>query len=202
MSSDLKNPAFVAYNKTELILNNIMKSQLVDCNQYVINYFNLDFKDDTQGVFADFNFEVVLDMNCADYVPTYCVDTSDGTIEPSDVLLGQVGYAKGVRVVGTLDMSNYYTKEESDEKFVIQEANKGLSTNDYTTEDKDKLAGLENTEVINTLNSTSTTAALSAAKGKELEDNKADKTDVLELYQLIGTLNTNLENRLNGNTTS
>lgn len=51
---------------------------------------------------------------------------------------------------------------------------KGLSTNDYTTEEKTKLAGIaaeaNKTTVENALTSTSTTNALSAAQGKALKD--------------------------------
>lgn len=51
---------------------------------------------------------------------------------------------------------------------------KGLSTNDYTTEEKQKLAGIaaqaNKTTVENVLTSTSTTNALSAAQGKALKD--------------------------------
>lgn len=50
---------------------------------------------------------------------------------------------------------------------------KGLSTNDYTTAEKQKLAGIaaraNKTTVENVLTSTSTTNALSAAQGKQLK---------------------------------
>ena len=56
---------------------------------------------------------------------------------------------------------------------------KQLSTNDYTTEEKNKLAniatGATANVVENVLTSTSTTNALSAAQGKILNDNKVDK---------------------------
>ena len=57
--------------------------------------------------------------------------------------------------------------------FVAQETGKGLSTNDYTTDEKNKLSGIaaeatKNT-VENVLTSTSTTNALSAAQGKALK---------------------------------
>ena len=56
---------------------------------------------------------------------------------------------------------------------------KGLSSNDYTSEEKNKLAGIEegatNTLVSNSLTDTSTTNALSAAQGKVLNDGKANK---------------------------
>lgn len=45
------------------------------------------------------------------------------------------------------DLSNYYTKSETDIKLntkVDKVTGKGLSTNDYTTAEKTKLAGLSN----------------------------------------------------------
>lgn len=42
-----------------------------------------------------------------------------------------------------VDFSNYYTKQEVQDGFVAKETGKGLSTNDYSTEDKNKLAGIE-----------------------------------------------------------
>lgn len=58
-------------------------------------------------------------------------------------------------------------------KVDVQEG-KGLSTNDYTTAEKNKLAGIaagaNKTVVNNTLTSTSTTEALAAAQGKALDD--------------------------------
>ena len=57
---------------------------------------------------------------------------------------------------------------------VDKEDGKGLSTNDYTTAEKNKLAGIESgankTTVNNTLTSTSTTEALAAAQGKALDE--------------------------------
>lgn len=47
---------------------------------------------------------------------------------------------------------------------------KQLSTNDYTTTEKQKLAGLSNTVIVNNLTTTTTTSALSAAQGKVLKD--------------------------------
>ena len=43
---------------------------------------------------------------------------------------------------GFVDLSAYYTKTESDNKYVTKETGKGLSTEDYTTADKTKLAGI------------------------------------------------------------
>lgn len=61
---------------------------------------------------------------------------------------------------------------------------KGLSTNDYTTDEKTKLAGIEegatNTVIVDNVTSTSTTSALSAYQGKVLNDK-------------IAAINTNME---------
>lgn len=48
---------------------------------------------------------------------------------------------------GGTDLSNYYTKSETDNKLntkVDKVTGKGLSTNDYTSAEKTKLAGLTN----------------------------------------------------------
>jgi predicted nucleic acid-binding Zn-ribbon protein len=59
---------------------------------------------------------------------------------------------------------------------------KGLSSNDYTTEEKNKLAGIaadaDKTIIIDNLTSETAESALSAAQGKILQDNKADKTSI------------------------
>lgn len=43
----------------------------------------------------------------------------------------------------SVDLSVYFTKNESDNRYVSRESGKGLSTNDYTSADKDKLVGIE-----------------------------------------------------------
>ena len=64
-------------------------------------------------------------------------------------------------------------------------AGKDLSTNDYTTAEKTKLAGIATgataNVVENVLTSTSTAHALSAAQGKVLNDNKVDKVSGKQL---------------------
>lgn len=78
-----------------------------------------------------------------------------------------------------------------DNQKVDKVTGKELSTNDYTTAEKNKLAGIAarataNT-VTNSLTSTSTTAALSAAQGKALNDNKAAKSDAIKNITRSGT---------------
>ena len=64
-------------------------------------------------------------------------------------------YFQNISIMGTADtggsggtdLSNYYTKSETDTKLttkVDKVSGKGLSTNDYTSAEKTKLAGLTN----------------------------------------------------------
>lgn len=91
-----------------------------------------------------------------------------------------------------------------DNQKVDKVTGKGLSTNDYTTAEKNKLAGIAagataNT-VTNSLTSTSTTAALSAAQGKALNDNKAAKSEATT--SAAGLMSAADKTKLNGITAS
>lgn len=44
---------------------------------------------------------------------------------------------------GNVDLTGYYTKTQADDKFVVKEAGKGLSNNNFTLIDKAKLDGVE-----------------------------------------------------------
>lgn len=55
-----RNEPYIAYNKTELIITDIMQS--LEIETYTVNYFNLDFKDIVNGVYADVSFQ--LPMGC------------------------------------------------------------------------------------------------------------------------------------------
>lgn len=78
-----------------------------------------------------------------------------------------------------------------DDRKVDKVSGKQLSTNDYTSAEKTKLAGIatgaNNTSINNTLTSTSTTSALSAAQGKVLNDTKAAKADLTSLNSTVIT---------------
>ena len=63
---------------------------------------------------------------------------SDSEIEPIEIPLELI-----------FNPDNYYTKVELDNKFVEKESGKGLSTNDYTTDEKNKLAGIETGAEVN-----------------------------------------------------
>lgn len=70
-----------------------------------------------------------------------------------------------------------------DNSKVEKEEGKGLSTNDYTSEEKTKLAGIETsankTTIVNNLTSTSTTSGLSANQGKILNEKINTRVKVL-----------------------
>lgn len=91
----------------------------------------------------------------------------------------------------TTDVIDAQLKSLNDGK-VDKVSGKQLSTNDYTSAEKTKLAGIaigaNNTTINNTLTSTSTTAALSAAQGKvlkDLADTKASNTDLTTLNNTV-----------------
>lgn len=52
-----RNKPYVAYNKTEVILDTFLKSVDLDITNYTVNYFRYDFQDDIHGVFADIQVE-------------------------------------------------------------------------------------------------------------------------------------------------
>ena len=104
------------------------------------------------------------------------------------------------------DFDDYVTETElsSSLNSKVDKVNgKGLSTNDYTTNDMNKLAGIEananKTTVEDSLESTSTTNALSAARGKELSEALYGLYDELGIFAemvsgMIPTDNSQLTN--------
>ena len=60
-----RNTPYAAYNKTELILNNILNNHLLQIETYTANYFSFDFKDNVHGVWADFQLEIALNYECS-----------------------------------------------------------------------------------------------------------------------------------------
>jgi hypothetical protein len=59
---DRNETPFIAYNKCETIAVQIMKN--FEQNNVKLNYFTLDFKDVVDGVFVDFNVDVVANFDC------------------------------------------------------------------------------------------------------------------------------------------
>lgn len=50
---------------------------------------------------------------------------------------------------GNVDLTGYYTKAQADDKFVVKEAGKGLSDNNFTLMDKAKLGSIEHSAQVN-----------------------------------------------------
>ena len=68
------------------------------------------------------------------------VNNGDTTTEAISKLINQIKALQNK----TVDLSGYYTKTETDSKYVVKVNGKGLSTNDYTTAEKTKLNSLNN----------------------------------------------------------
>lgn len=66
----------------------------------------------------------------------------------------------------SVDLTQYYTKAEADSKFVEQVAGMGLSSNDFTTAEKTKLAGLSNYTLPQATTTTLGGVQLAAASGQ------------------------------------
>ena len=59
-----RNAPYIAYNKTEAIINTFLKNNEISAVRYTINYFSYDFKDLVHGVWADIQIEVPLVTEC------------------------------------------------------------------------------------------------------------------------------------------
>lgn len=88
--------------------------------------------------------DYAVDFTEAFTIVPYSEQEDDGTIEYT----GKVNQnPDGISGGGTVDLSDYYNKKEVDDKLkkkVDAESGKGLSSCDYTQEEKDKLVGLAN----------------------------------------------------------
>lgn len=105
----------------------------------------------------------------AEYIPA---DGGADILEKAIDVITIIGNASNVSA--TIEQSQIYVTPQDLEGKVDRVEGKGLSTEDFTTTEKNKLAGIAPgaTAVIvnNTLTSTSTAQALSAAQGKVLKD--------------------------------
>lgn len=57
-----RNEPYIAYNKTEVIADDILKS--LDVEDYTILYFTIEYKDVSNGVYTDFTIQVPLEGSC------------------------------------------------------------------------------------------------------------------------------------------
>ncbi len=106
------------------------------------------------GLYGECNGKVIVTNWLYFKIGQGCYDSGEGTIVPSEGVWDRLYDAIG--------------------KKVDKEDGKGLSANDYSTEEKNKLAGIEEgatkTIVIDHTESTSTTDVLSANQGRILND--------------------------------
>ncbi|RHR75535.1 hypothetical protein DWW69_09605 [Bacteroides sp. AF16-49] len=85
----------------------------------------------------------------------------------------------GKKFGGSAALSDYQTTDEADAKYVQKVAGKGLSTNDYTTAEKNKLAGIETGAQKNTVTSVAgKTGAVTLAKADVGLGNVDNTSDV------------------------
>ena len=83
-----RNEPYVAYNKTELILDNLMMKMGVQ--NYTTNYFTLDFKDVVNGVYTDIPVEIDMNLTCTQYDNKGYIILENGDFV-SHYLLNEVG---------------------------------------------------------------------------------------------------------------
>lgn len=60
-----RNEPYIAYNKAEMIIDDILKRLGID--GYTVNYFTLNFKDMINGCWADFEIETSIVQDECDY---------------------------------------------------------------------------------------------------------------------------------------
>ena len=105
-----------------------------------------------------------------------------------------------IPITDIFDASNYYTKTQADNKFVAKVSGKGLSTNDYTTAEKNKLAGIASGAQVNVLE------GVIGYDGNGLTPNSNKKVTLpnvpADKVSILGTdLDTFLQNMQSGNVT-
>jgi hypothetical protein len=119
------------------------------------------------------------------------LSTNDYTTDEKTKLAGIAAGATKVTVDSTLSSTSTNAIQNKAVNTALgnkvdKVSGKGLSTNDYTSDEKNKLAGIEagatNTTVVDSLLSNSTTSALSANQGKILDEKiKAINTSMEDL---------------------
>lgn len=67
-----RNEPYIAYNKTEAILNTILKKNDMFDYNYTINFFKFDFLDNVHGVWVDMKINSNIQSDCDDNFITDC----------------------------------------------------------------------------------------------------------------------------------
>lgn len=60
-----RNEPFVAYNKCEKIIDELMLK--LDIPNYTCNFFSLDFQDQVNGLYVDINYDDTINLSCQFY---------------------------------------------------------------------------------------------------------------------------------------
>lgn len=87
---------------------------------------------------------VMITTDVCDFVELVACSCEIGGMDATGVHTESIELVSGVDVAAGIDLSKYLTKTEAQTTYQPQEKGKGLSTNDYTTAEKNKLAGLQN----------------------------------------------------------
>lgn len=91
-----RNDPYIAYNKTNLILNSILKHYTLDATNYIANFFTLNFQDQVNGCWADFVVEEQLDYQCLTSGSGFTLNSNMGVYQIASEL---VTLAKGIETV-------------------------------------------------------------------------------------------------------
>lgn len=59
-----RNEPYVAYNKAEMILDNLLANPQLDISNYSTNYFTLNFQDNVNGIWADVQYITKQEVDC------------------------------------------------------------------------------------------------------------------------------------------
>lgn len=89
-----RNEPYVAYNKTEMILDTIMNDLQIE--KYTVNYFTLDFKDQVNGVWADVQIDDIIEFICIEDsgLVNYVILENGDVINKKFVFTEENGYIK------------------------------------------------------------------------------------------------------------
>ena len=87
---------------------------------------------------------VMITTDVCDFVELVACSCEIGGMDATGVHTESIELVSDVDVAAGIDLSKYLTKTEAQTTYQPQEKGKGLSTNDYTTAEKNKLAGLQN----------------------------------------------------------
>lgn len=162
--SDLNYPIRITNNQNQLI-------NVSDCDSFISRYYTTDKAKAAVSKFENNTYTNIIDddiavINSADLSIMnngvlnyeYIYSVTDNTYEDNTynvVVTGNTNYYIKLNNNNPVDLSDYSTTAENDIKYVHQIINKQLSTNDYTTAEKAKLASLNNyddTAIINSIN--------------------------------------------------